>query len=438
MKIHEIFTQISNAPGMIEKKEIFQRNNNDTINQIFLDCYDSNKKYGIHKFNLDDVNLDFQYTIDNDYDKFHKILKKLASRELSGNAAVEEVERLLNRFEIHDRHILKSILDKKLTIGLSYTTFTKLTGMRQSNDFQVTLATHLEHVKNMNILDGTWFASRKCDGIRVIAKIDKKKEKVTVEFISRQGKPIETLDNVKESLVWLVRNESCGIYYADGEGCVVDENGDEDFQSILKEIKRKNWTIMNPCYQLFDFVTEDEFFGKKKSADFQTRYDHLQKMIEGNPFKTIKVLKQEIIHSQEDFNRWSQYVIDGNWEGFMLRKNEEFKTGRIKTLLKVKKFFDAEYEVKDIEIGEMTTAEPGKGNVKYTGVKALVIEHKGCEVHVGSGLTKEQRKEWYADPQKIIGKTITVKYFEETKNQDGSYSLRFPILKAVYENGRSV
>jgi DNA ligase-1 len=161
-------------------------------------------------------------------------------------------------------------------------------------------------------------------------------------------------------------------------------------------------------------------------------------MIEGNTFPTIKVLKQEVLKSQADFDRWEKYVSVGNWEGFMLRKNEEFKTGRIKTLLKVKKFLDAEYIVKDLEIAVMTTAEPGLGNVKYTGVKSLIIEHKGSKVNVGSGLTKEQRKEWYADPSKIIGKTVTIKYFEETQDQSGSYSLRFPVLKAVYEDGRTV
>ena len=237
---------------------------------------------------------------------------------------------------------------------------------------------------------------------------------------------------------WLVRDLDDGVYYADGEGCIVDANGDEDFQSILKEIRRKDWTIANPCYQLFDFVTEDEFLGKTKSKNFDARYAKMLQMIEGNTFPTIKVLKQEVLNSQADFDRWEKYVSVGNWEGFMLRKNEEFKTGRIKTLLKVKKFLDAEYIVKDLEIAEMTTAEPGLGNVKYTGVKSLIIEHKGSKVNVGSGLTKEQRKEWYADPSKIIGKTVTIKYFEETQDQSGSYSLRFPVLKAVYEDGRTV
>lgn len=442
MTISQLFANIEKTAGVTDKSVLMQQALQDAkiapiITQIYQDTYDTQRKYGVHKFQI--LPIFGNKTLENDYSYFHELLDKLANRELTGNAAIEAVEVRIAQFVNEDKQILASILNKKLTIGLSKTTFEKLTGTStQAADFAVTLACLLEKVKDVNPIDGTWYASRKCDGIRTVAKITKNNGSTTVEFISRQGKPITTLDNVKPALQWLVRDLDDGVYYADGEGCIVDGNGDEDFQSILKEIRRKDWTIANPCYQLFDFVTEDEFLGKTKSKNFDARYAKMLQMIEGNTFTTIKVLKQEVLNSQADFDRWEKYVSAGNWEGFMLRKNEEFKTGRIKTLLKVKKFLDAEYVVKDLEIAVMTTAEPGLGNVKYTGVKSLIIEHKGSKVNVGSGLTKEQRKEWYADPSKIIGKTVTIKYFEETQDQSGSYSLRFPVLKAVYEDGRTV
>lgn len=442
MTISQLFANIEKTAGISDKSALMQQALQDAkiapiITQIYQDTYDSQRKYGTHKFQI--LPIYGNKTLENDYSYFHDLLDKLANRELTGNAAIDAVEVAIAQFVKEDKDILAAILHKKLTIGLSKTTFEKLTGTSvQTTNFAVTLACHLEGVKNVNPIDGTWYASRKCDGIRTVAKITKNNGKTTIEFISRQCKPINTLDNVKPALQWLVRDLDDGVYYADGEGCIVDGNGDEDFQSILKEIRRKDWTIANPCYQLFDFVTEDEFLGKTKSKNFDARYAKMLQMIEGNTFPTIKVLNQEVLNSQADFDRWEKYVSAGNWEGFMLRKNEEFKTGRIKTLLKVKKFLDAEYDVKDLEIAEMTTAEPGLGNVKYVGVKSLIIEHKGSKVNVGSGLTKEQRKEWYADPSKIIGKTVTVKYFETTVAQNGKESLRFPVLKAVYEDGRTV
>jgi len=442
MNISSLFSQIEKTAGITDKSALMQQALQDAniasvIKQIYQDTYDSSRKYGVHKFQI--LPIYGNKTLENDYAYFHDLLDKLANRELTGNAAIDAVEVRISQFVESDKQILAAILNKKLTIGLSKTSFEKLTGAStQSKEFEVTLACHLENVKGVNPVDGTWYASRKCDGIRTVAKISKAGQDISVEFISRQGKPITTLDNVKPGLKWLVRNLADGVYYADGEGCIVDSNGDEDFQAILKEIRRKDWTIEHPCYQLFDFVTEEEFEHKKISANFDQRYAQMQSMFAGNTFTTIKLLKQELLTCQADFDRWEGYVAAGNWEGFMLRKNEEFKTGRLKTLLKVKKFLDDEYVVQDVEIADMTTAEPGLGNVTYTGVKSLIIEHKGSKVNVGSGLTKEQRKEWYVNPSKIIGKTVTVKYFEETKNQNGTWSLRFPVLKAVYENGRTV
>ena len=60
------------------------------------------------------------------------------------------------------------------------------------------------------------------------------------------------------------------------------------------------------------------------------------------------------------------------------------------------------------------------------------IEHKGHRVKVGSGWTfcKRQRLQ-YMDGS-IVGKTITVQYFEETHNDKGGISLRFPTVKIVH------
>ena len=68
----------------------------------------------------------------------------------------------------------------------------------------------------------------------------------------------------------------------------------------------------------------------------------------------------------------------------------------------------------------------------------VIIEHKGCDVGVGSGFDQAERRKYFKNPELIVGKTITVQYFEETLNQDGCHSLRFPVVKHIYENGRTV
>lgn len=57
---------------------------------------------------------------------------------------------------------------------------------------------------------------------------------------------------------------------------------------------------------------------------------------------------------------------------------------------------------------------------------------------VGSGFTDEQRKYYFINQNKILGKVIEVKFFEETNNEKGELSLRFPVFLRVREEGKEV
>jgi ATP-dependent DNA ligase len=56
------------------------------------------------------------------------------------------------------------------------------------------------------------------------------------------GKELTTLNKVKEAI------ENTGIINTvfDGEICLVDENGNEDFQGVMKQLRRKDHQIENP------------------------------------------------------------------------------------------------------------------------------------------------------------------------------------------------
>ena len=103
----------------------------------------------------------------------------------------------------------------------------------------------------------------------------------------------------------------------------------------------------------------------------------------------------------------------------------------------IKAMQDAEYIVYGIEEG--TATYNNDGSKVYNVVSAIKILHKDNVVSVGSGLSKEQRLRWLEHPEEIIGKTVTIQYFEETVDSKiGKPSLRFPVLKHVYEDGRNV
>lgn len=441
MNIVEILSKVGGTAAKAHKIEILKENRSQVLDEIFDYAYNPDKMFGITSAQIRGNligNICGFADIGDRWIIVRDILQDLVEKKFTGNAARDITLEVISYLDKKSQEIVFNILDKNLKIGVSIDQYQKEVMGIKPTKFEVTLAQHLEDVKGVNPIDGTWFASRKCDGVRCVAKFDNGE----VTFISRQGKEFTTLENLKPEVKKFLKGME-GVWYLDGELCKIDENGDEHFDQIVGECKKKNYTIQECCYQLFDICPDSVWEGKCKGEDFEDRYARLNRFYDGYKSQKdskcfIKILEQEILRSQEDFDRWEKKVADGNWEGFMLRKNIPFEKGRTKNLLKVKKFHDAEYKVEGVEFGTLTTAEPGKGNVEYEGVTSLVITHKGNKVNVGSGLTKDQRKEWYAHPNEIVGKTICVKYFQESQDKEGNVSLRFPTLKFVYGDKRDV
>lgn len=478
--IRDIFENVKSTASANERKKLIQQalesDQRETILQIFEDCYGPTK-YNITSDSvnkaLDDPKLQSQIlamvrsakdaehygfdssTIDSNYEYVHETLTKLADRTYSGNEAIMHLASLLIQFR-DDAHIIRSIVDKNLKIGFSLEQVNKLLG-KKKKEFEVSLAYNLDDVKGVDPIDGTYFASRKLDGCRCVCFVetgwdeDEKNVHIVSDpiFKSRQNKEFTTLNNLIEPMRHLaLEYHIVGKLVFDGEVCILDEKGDEHFDWIMKEIRRKNHTIANPCYNIFDVVTQEQFEGLEESPNFTERDFSLtvafKKLLdkssikldasEVRPIDRLHLLKQELIRSQEDFDRWSGYVSKGGWEGFMLRKDAPYKSGRTKDLLKVKKFKDAEYKVVGYEGGMMKY-----GTTEVPVVTNILIEHKGNVVSVGSGISKEQRIAWYDEPANIVGKTVTIQYFEETvDSKTGKLSLRFPVLKYVYDEERDV
>jgi len=220
---------------------------------------------------------------------------------------------------------------------------------------------------------------------------------------------------------------------------LVDKDGSEDFQGVMKELRKKDHTIPNPSFKIFDMVTPEEFYSKKGKTNrpYSIRYADLIETMKYNQCPCLSVLEQDKIKDDTHFNEWIAKSTKNKWEGLMLRADEPYKGKRSKDLLKYKSFFDDEYKVIDTEMGDFRYVKDG-AEWEETMLSCVMIQHKNNIVRVGSGFTIEQRQEFYQDPSKIVGKIITVQYFEETKNQDGGISLRFPTFKILHGSARTV
>ena len=247
------------------------------------------------------------------------------------------------------------------------------------------------------------------------------------------GKELTTLNKVKEAI------EKTGIinYVFDGEICLMDEDGNENFQGVMKELRRKDHQIKNPVFMVFDMIHKPEFDKQKGDTLLSERLLILRDWLRGRFIdpNILRYVDQYTITGDEHFSNWNKMSADKGWEGFMLRKETGYEGKRNKNLLKVKKFFDAEYKVIDFDIDDHEIVVNGRSETVPM-LSQVWIKHKGHKVKVGSGWTQDQRLQ-YMDGS-IVGKTITVQYFEETKNDKGGISLRFPTVKIVHGDKREV
>lgn len=427
--VHNMVNALRNTSSTKEKEDIIKINcgifNNPSANfakNILLYTYHPLWQYNVTSDNIQKKkNLSGKH-----YKNFFDLLNDLKDRKITGHDAIGAVNTFIEHYPDYEELIL-CIIDKDLKTRAGDKIINKAI-KDHIPEFSVALAEKYEP-KLVDWNDG-WYVSRKIDGARCIAIVDEAGE---VTFLSRTGKVFDTLEVVADGIKAIGLNS----IVLDGELCLVDEDGNEDFQGVMKELRKKDHTIPNPSFKIFDMVTTEEFYSKKgkNNRPYSIRYADLCGTMKFNECACLTVLEQELIHNDEHFQEWVKEAADNAWEGVMLRADEPYKGKRSKDLLKVKKFFDDEYEVIDTEMGPFRYVLNGREH-EETMLSCVMIKHKDHIVRVGSGFSIEQRQEFYCNPYKILGKQILVQYFEETKNQDGNLSLRFPTFKHLYGEKR--
>ena len=429
--IYEFLTSMNSSTSTNDKVEVI-RHADKIVHKTLYYAYNTFMHYGVTASQLDKrkdlCNTDTKFCTEKD---MFSLLDSLNYKMLTGHDAIKEANGFL--YKNPDlKEIFYLILERNLKIRASV----KLINKACPNlipTFNVALANKYDEKtkKKVDLDKDVWYVSRKLDGVRCLIVVD---EKGKAKSYSRAGKQFHTLSLVEKEIEDLgVKN----VVY-DGEMCIVDENGDEDFQSIMKEIGRKDHTIQNGLFQVFDFIPHRMFSkGYGDSGNFSQRVFALQNLMLGKSLNFIKTLEQLPISSFHELDAFASTAASKGWEGLMIRKNDLYKGKRSNDILKVKTFHDDEYKVEDLNFGPFRYIKEGK-EVEEEMLSAVIIKHKNNTVNVGSGFTIQQRKHLFKHPEDILNKVITVQYFEESQNQNGEYSLRFPVVKAIHGDKREV
>lgn len=182
---------------------------------------------------------------------------------------------------------------------------------------------------------------------------------------------------------------------------------------------------------VFDIFPLEEFWsGKSKLSYLDRKHTYLKQFAENlknNPTENLELVT--MVYEGTDHSqiwKWLDYAEENDWEGCMINLDTPYECKRVKTLIKVKKFFDTSLRVVGIEEG--TGRNKGR-------LGAIVCKYYDNTVNVGSGFTDEQRVYYWSHKDEIINKIIDVKYKEVTTDKNtGLKSLQFPTYSCIRDS----
>ena len=179
-------------------------------------------------------------------------------------------------------------------------------------------------------------------------------------------------------------------------------------ESIEKELKIKAF--------IFDIINIDSI-----SQIFQERYNSLLKMFKEHLPEEIVLVWTEKITDPKCLESIHNKATEQGFEGIMLRNEKGlYKEGptRSSDLIKMKTMLDDEFEIVNFKEGIGIE----KGTVIWT-----CKTKDELNFNVKPTGTREQRKIWFNNGNKYIGKKLTVQYQELSKDQVP----RFPVGIAI-------
>ena len=269
--------------------------------------------------------------------------------------------------------------------------------------------------------------SLKLDGIRASFVIN---HDGSIVVYSRQGKKIEGLKQIQNA----IGNMMLKGYMLDGE--LIRKNtenisSEENFKLTTGIVNSKDSNKENLEFVVFDIVPLEDYLKQECKLTYRQRLNLLiSKIGIGNEFVRMVPYYGSTNDPQVVYEKLEE-VINKGQEGLMLNTfNGLYKFGkRSSDVLKVKGSYTCDLRCIAIEEGD--------GKFKGT-LGKLVVDYKGFEVRVGSGLTDEDRNNIWNNPESAIGHIIEVKYMQESKDENNNLSLRHPVFIRIRDDKDSV
>lgn len=417
-EVLQIVQELRSLSGNAQIDFLKQHKDNILLKEVLFYTYNPNKMYKIDELRFSKIDIGGTHGLNLTVAFWRSFIDLLEGLSLQKGVTDEDVYRIkyyINTFLPEFSEFLTQVLLKDLRLNMGIKKFQKVW-----SDFCTAPQVQLAKMYEGQCFENGYY-SRKLDGVRCYIK--------NGIMYTRTNKPqkIDPIKHIVEQIKEIPDNEK---FVFDGELIYIEPNTlYEDFKKTVSLVRSddKKDECNNIYFVIFDIIPLECFENKIPYVSFKEEYkillDKFNSKIEctswyTTEFKNILVIRQ--VNTPEEINDLQSKCKNFNWEGLMYRNGEaSYEYKRTKNLLKMK-------EMKDIEL-KLVRAESGTGKY-HDKLGAFYVEYKDNVVKVGSGFTDKQREEYWVNAHKYLNKYVKVKYFEESCDKEGKYSLRFPVF----------
>ena len=411
-EVLKIVNQIANTSSRNDKERILKENqDNELLKDVFYFVFNP---YILTGLSTKKITKEVKIHNVDCFTSFEQMKNYIFKHNTGTDKDIAIVQNFINNqpFELKDFYF--KVFNKNLKIGITASTLNKIYGKNFIPEFSVMLAKKFEDHKHK--IKGDFVITKKLDGNRLVVI----KDNGVVKSFTRQGNQYEGLEEIESDIANLPYNNIVfdGELIADTEG-----NTHEVYTETTSKARSKGKNKTGLLFHIFDVLSLKGFQKGLSEENCINRKHFLSTIFTDCNLPHCKEVNPLYIGNDlSQVNIWMQYAIEQEWEGVMINLDTPYICKRTDTILKVKSMSTCDLKVIDFEEG--TGRNKGR-------LGALIVDYKGYPCGVGSGFSDFDREYIWSHKDEYLGKIVEIQYFEESKNQEGGLSLRFPVFKAL-------
>jgi hypothetical protein len=416
MNLNKFFNSLAdNASRNFKIEQLTANSDNETLREVVrlaLDPFTQFYQRKIPKYtpNNNPLGDNLDWALD-------QLLTMLASRKVTGNAAIEHLQYVLENITADNAKVIERIIQKDLKCGVQVSTANAVwTGL--VHEYPVMLCSPFDE-KLVNKIKFPAYVQLKMDGMRFNAIVKDGK----CEFRSRNGKEIQLLGFLETDFIKMAAGFNMvfdGELLVNDKGVILDRQTGNGILNKANKGTISDLDARKVRATVWDVIPFDAFASGICKVDYATRLNGLERMIQKSSPAKVNLVQTDLVQTLDMAQSiFESYLADG-LEGIILKSSDGiWEDKRSKSQIKFKGELECDLRVVGVQMG----------TGKYDGMLGAILCESAdgvIKVSVGSGFSDEQRKELMK--QNLLDKIAAIKYNMRIKNKAGEESLFLPVF----------